>query len=135
MKQSQRWNTFQMCPCQYSNSGGSDLWSNLLPTRPWKRPIFIQSYSIDLYYPIHHHGYFINNYYQLITRTPVDHSFSSLCCMSSLDESVDSSRNSTFKQPYTCWPSSRMPCKPEISWEWGTAQKWLITLKSILKYS
>ena len=39
MKQSQRWNTLQICPRRDSNSGGRDLWSMGLPTRPWRRPI------------------------------------------------------------------------------------------------
>ena len=38
MKRSQRWNTLQICQYRDSNSGGSDLWSNTLPTRPWRRP-------------------------------------------------------------------------------------------------
>ena len=33
MKWSQRWNTLQVYPCRDSNSGGSDLWSKLPPTR------------------------------------------------------------------------------------------------------
>jgi len=39
MKWSQRWNTLQICPHQDSSSGDSDLWSNVLPTRPWKHPL------------------------------------------------------------------------------------------------
>ena len=31
MKQSQRWNTLQMCQHRDSNMGGSDLWSKMLP--------------------------------------------------------------------------------------------------------
>ena len=38
MKQSQRWNTLEICPCRDLNSGGSDLWSNALPIRPRRRP-------------------------------------------------------------------------------------------------
>ena len=34
MKRSQRWNTLSICLHRDSNSGGSDLWSNALPTRP-----------------------------------------------------------------------------------------------------
>ncbi|KAK2161092.1 hypothetical protein LSH36_121g02023 [Paralvinella palmiformis] len=37
MRRCQRRNTLQICPRRDSNSGGSDLWSNALPTRPWKR--------------------------------------------------------------------------------------------------
>ena len=37
---SQRWNTLQICPRRESNSGGSDLWSNALPTRPWRHPAY-----------------------------------------------------------------------------------------------
>jgi len=43
MKQSQRWNTLQICPHWVSNMGGSDLWSNTLsldhggtPLTSWK---------------------------------------------------------------------------------------------------
>jgi len=38
MKRSQRWNSLQLFPRWDSNSGGSDLWSNALPTRPRRRP-------------------------------------------------------------------------------------------------
>ena len=31
MKQNQRWNNLQIYPRQDSNTGGSDLWSNMLP--------------------------------------------------------------------------------------------------------
>ena len=37
MKRSQRWNNLQICPHRDSNSGGSDLRSNTLPTRPRRR--------------------------------------------------------------------------------------------------
>ena len=45
MKGSQRWNILQMCPLQYSNSGGSDLWSNALPTRPRRGPTGTENIS------------------------------------------------------------------------------------------
>ena len=38
MKWRQGWNTLQICPSRDSNWGGSDLWSNALPTRLWRRP-------------------------------------------------------------------------------------------------
>jgi len=31
------WNTFEICPRRYSNSGGSDMRSNALPVRPRSR--------------------------------------------------------------------------------------------------
>ena len=37
MKRSQRWNTLLICPCRDWHSGGSDVWSNILPTRPRRR--------------------------------------------------------------------------------------------------
>jgi len=37
-KRSQRWNALQICRRRDSNSGGSDLCSNALPTRPRRRP-------------------------------------------------------------------------------------------------
>ena len=36
--------TLQICPRRDSNSGGSHLWSNALPTRPRRRPIAILVY-------------------------------------------------------------------------------------------
>ena len=38
MKWSRRWNTLQIYPRHDLNSGGSDLWSNMLLTRPRRHP-------------------------------------------------------------------------------------------------
>ncbi|KAK2153102.1 hypothetical protein LSH36_307g02018 [Paralvinella palmiformis] len=38
MKQSKSRNTFQICPCRDSNSGGGDQWANALPTKPRRHP-------------------------------------------------------------------------------------------------
>ena len=34
----------QICPRRDSNSGGSDLWPNALPTRPQRRPCLLDKY-------------------------------------------------------------------------------------------
>jgi len=53
MKQSERWNTLQICPRWDLNSGGSDLWSNTLPVRPRRLPIgWIISQLAELSYII-----------------------------------------------------------------------------------
>ena len=40
MKQNQRWNTLLICQHRDSNSGGSNLWSNALPTRARRASLF-----------------------------------------------------------------------------------------------
>ena len=52
MKQSQRWNTIQVCPPWDSNSDGSDLCSNALPAKEVptniESPIIQDVYLVDL---------------------------------------------------------------------------------------
>jgi len=40
-ERSQRWNTLQIWPGRDSTSGGNDLWSKALPTRPRRPPTFV----------------------------------------------------------------------------------------------
>ena len=66
MKRSQKWKTRRICPRRDSNSGGSDLWRNALPTTPRSRPWLCD--TMKLIYQYLYFSTSLRNFFSAFTK-------------------------------------------------------------------